>query len=161
MQLKVPLEVPAKPAPVIITPPTSSSSSSDATTPNREPRSNNSSLESVSLEETPPRKVRTLREIYESCAFALMVTDPTTYKEAAETKAWQNAMEEEILAIQRNKTWELVDLPERKNTIGLKWIFKTKYNADGSIQKHKAQLVAKGYSQLQGVDFDETFSPVA
>ena len=57
--------------------------------------------------------------------------------------------------------WELTDLAEGKNTIGLKWVFKTKYNADGSIQKHKTRLVAKGHSQLQGVDLKETLSPVA
>ena len=70
-------------------------------------------------------------------------------------------MEEELLAIQKNQTWDLVNLPEGKKAIGLKWVFRTKYHADGSIQKHKARLVTKGYSQQQGIDFDETSSPVA
>lgn len=70
-------------------------------------------------------------------------------------------MLEEMQAIERNSTWELVNAPEGKNIIGLKWVFWTKYNADGSIQKHKARLVVKGYSQQQGIDFEETFSPVA
>ena len=52
-------------------------------------------------------------------------------------------------------------MPEEKNIIGLKWAYRTKYRADGTIQKHKAWLVAKGYAQQQGVDFDETFSLVA
>lgn len=64
------------------------------------------------------------------------------------------------MTIQRNKTWELPDLLDGKETIGLKWIYKTKYNADGSIQWHKARLVAKGYSQVQGVDFEESYLPV-
>ena len=55
-------------------------------------------------------------------------------------------MDEEIASIEKNQTWELVDLPNGRDVIGLKWIYKTKYNEDGSIQKHKARLVAKGYS---------------
>ncbi|KAL3337659.1 hypothetical protein AABB24_030003 [Solanum stoloniferum] len=70
-------------------------------------------------------------------------------------------MIEEIQSIEKNQTWELVDLLEGKNVIGLKWIFKTKFNADGSVKRHKARRVAKGYSQQQGINFDETFSPVA
>ena len=61
-----------------------------------------------------------------------------------------------MMAIQRNETWEMINLPNGKNVVGLKWIFKTKYHANGSVQKHKTRLVAKGYSQ-QGVDFKETF----
>lgn len=70
-------------------------------------------------------------------------------------------MKEEMLAIERNDTWELIDAPKDKNVIRLKWVFRTKYNVDGSIQKHKAQLVAKGYPQQQGIDFHESFSPIA
>ena len=70
-------------------------------------------------------------------------------------------MLEEMISIEKNGTWEMVDLPENKNVIGLKWIFKTKFAADGSLQKHKARLVAKGYAQQYGIDFEETFSPIA
>jgi hypothetical protein len=70
-------------------------------------------------------------------------------------------MNEEIKMIMKNETWELVDRPQDKDTIGVKWVYKTKLNADGSIQKHKARLVAKGYSQQYGVDYNETFAPVA
>ena len=63
-------------------------------------------------------------------------------------------------SIKANKVWELVKLPEGKKTVGCKWIFKHKLDIDGSIERHKVHLVAKGYSQQQRLDYDETFSPV-
>lgn len=63
--------------------------------------------------------------------------------------------------IEKNQTWELVPRPQHKNVISVKWVFRTKLNADGSINKHKARLVVKGYAQVFGVDFLETFAPVA
>lgn len=69
-------------------------------------------------------------------------------------------MNEEIKMIEKNNTWELVEKPEDKEVIGLKWVYKVKYNEDGSIQKYKARLVAKGYSQQPGIDFNETYAPV-
>lgn len=70
-------------------------------------------------------------------------------------------MKEEMEAIEKNSTWELVDAPEGKKLIGLKWVYRTKYNSNGSIQKHKARLVAKGYAKKQGIDYEEMFSSVA
>ena len=93
--------------------------------------------------------------------FALLVSDHIYFEEAAKKCEWCKAMEEELWAIQKNETWDLVDSLEGKNVIGLKWVYRTKYNADGTIQKHKARLVAKGYAQQLGVDFEETFSHVA
>mgnify|MGYP004610905809 CR=1 FL=1 len=92
--------------------------------------------------------------------FALFAGEPTKYEEAAKENAWVKAMDEEIRMIEKNKTWKLVDKPQNKEIIGLKWVYKVKYNEDGSIQKYKARLVAKGYSQQPGVDFNETFAPV-
>lgn len=70
-------------------------------------------------------------------------------------------MDEEIDSIEKNQTWELVNLPQGKEVIGVKWVYKTKLNANGDVQKHKARLVAKGYSQQPGIDYNETFAPVA
>lgn len=92
--------------------------------------------------------------------FFFFASDPTTFEEAIKNEEWNKAMKEEMMEIEKNGTWELRDLLEGKSAIGLKWIFKTKFHADGSIQKYKAQLVANGYSKLEGIDFTETFSSV-
>eukprot|EP00253_Pinus_taeda_P028706 PITA_28706 len=70
-------------------------------------------------------------------------------------------MNEEIGAIEKSKTWELVDLPDSEDAIGVKWVYKTKSNVEGKIDKHKARLIVKGYKQQQGRDYDETFALVA
>lgn len=113
-----------------------------------------------SSSDSPIKKTRSLREILETSEFALFTCEPQSFEVAVKEETWRKAMQEEIAMIEKNKTWELVDMPKHKDVIGLKWIFKTKYNEDGSIQKHKARLVAKGYSQQPGIDFNETFSPV-
>jgi len=89
------------------------------------------------------------------------VIEPMNFKEAYESKEWRKAMEEEYESIMRNNTWKLTELPEGKQPIGCKWIYKPKFKADGSIDKYKARLVAKGYSQQEGIDYAETFAPVA
>ncbi|GMJ03885.1 cysteine-rich RLK (RECEPTOR-like protein kinase) 8 [Hibiscus trionum] len=63
--------------------------------------------------------------------------------------------------ISKNDTWKLVEKPTNKKVIGVKWVYRVKLNSDGSINKHKARLVVNGYSQEFGVDFTETFAPVA
>ena len=69
-------------------------------------------------------------------------------------------MDEEIKMIKKNRTWKLMDTPDDKDVIGHKWVYKMKYNEDDSIQKYKAQFIAKGYSQQSGIDFNKTFAPV-
>ena len=70
-------------------------------------------------------------------------------------------MKEELNMIEKNETWELVDRPRHRKVIGVRWIYKTKLNADGSINKNKARLVVKGYAQEQGIDYQDTFAPVS
>ncbi|KAD4385441.1 hypothetical protein E3N88_25609 [Mikania micrantha] len=95
--------------------------------------------------------------------FDLLLTEeePINFKQAAGKPVWDRAMKEEIASIERNKTWNLTDLPSGHRPIGLKWIFKIKKDAKGNITRHKARLVAKGYIQEHGVDYDEVFAPVA
>ena len=69
-------------------------------------------------------------------------------------------MDDEIQALKKNDTWDLVPHPINHNVVGCRWIFKTKLHANGSIERHKAHLVAKGFSQIHGLDFEDTFSPV-
>jgi hypothetical protein len=69
-------------------------------------------------------------------------------------------MEAEFHALQQNQTWRLVPRPARANVVGSKWVFKLKYRPDGSVDKHKARLVARGFTQRFGVDYEDTFSPV-
>lgn len=87
--------------------------------------------------------------------------DPDCFEDAVQLEVWRKAMEAEITSIEENNTWELIDLPEGAKVIGLKWIFKTKFNEKGEVDKFKARLVAKGYHQRPGVDFYEVFAPVA
>ena len=68
-------------------------------------------------------------------------------------------MDEEMAALDGNKTWELVPLPKDKKAIGCKWVYKAKHKADGNIERYKARLVAKGYAQTYGIDYEETFTP--
>jgi hypothetical protein len=86
---------------------------------------------------------------------------PTTIQEALSVSEWRQAMEDEMSALHHNGTWELVPLPAGKTTVGCRWVFTVKYLPDGTVERYKARLVAKGYTQTYGVDYSETFSPVA
>ncbi|XP_078158439.1 putative mitochondrial protein AtMg00820 [Carex rostrata] len=89
------------------------------------------------------------------------VSIPKCWQVAKGDPKWKAAMLEELSALCKNKTWELVSLPPGKKVVGCKWVFTVKQNPDGLIERYKARLVAKGYSQTYGIDYDETFAPVA
>ena len=86
-----------------------------------------------------------------------------TYVYHSKLKIWDviEAMKSEIGSMYENKVWTLVDLPDDRQAIENKWIFKKKTDTDANVTVYKAQLVAKGFWQIQGVDYDETFIPVA
>ena len=86
--------------------------------------------------------------------------EPTTVTQALKDPKWCRAMSEEYDALVRNGTWELVPLDSSHNIVGCKWIFVTKHHSDGSVDRHKARLVAKSFHQGLGIDYHDTFSPV-
>ncbi|CAJ2657372.1 unnamed protein product [Trifolium pratense] len=88
-------------------------------------------------------------------------TIPTSLSEALSDRKWKQAMDLEMEALDKNNTWELVSLPNGKKPVGCKWVYTVKYKADGSIERYKARLVAKGFTQTYGIDYSETFAPVA
>ena len=90
-------------------------------------------------------------------------SEPKTVKQALSSSHaddWSNAMSNEVNSLKKNNVWTLVELPAGRKAIGSKWIFKQKRDADGNVERYKARLVAQGYNQTYGVDYDETFSPV-
>ena len=87
--------------------------------------------------------------------------EPTCFEEATKKKESIYAMIEEYQSIRNNDVWEIVPRPKDKSVVSSKWIFKTKYSTNGSIEKYKAKFVAHGFSQNEGIDYDETFASVA
>ena len=103
----------------------------------------------------------------EKVQFLVSVTnqdDPLTYCDAvddSDKEKWQDAMNQEMESMYSNFVWELIDPPKDVRLIGCRWIFKRKRSIDGKVESFKARLVEKGYTQKEGVDDEETFSPVA
>ena len=90
--------------------------------------------------------------------------DPTNYEQAMvhnDSKQWQDAMMDELESIKKNDVWELTALPDGRKAIGCKWVLRKKFKADISLEKYKAKLVAKGFTQQSSVDFVDTYSQVA
>ncbi|GKA22380.1 retrovirus-related pol polyprotein from transposon TNT 1-94, partial [Tanacetum coccineum] len=114
----------------------------------------------------PSESVRTRRQLEtdgEMCMFALTVsrTEPKNIKEAMADSAWIESMQEELHQFDRLDVWELVDRPLCKNVINLKWLWKNKRDEENTVIRNKSRLVAKGYAQKEGIDFEESFAPVA
>ena len=100
---------------------------------------------------------------YGEWAYIANEEDPVTAKMAlssSDAEKWKKAMKSELDSLHRNDVWDLCDLPHRRKAVGSKWVFKRKYDVDGNIERYKARLVAQGYNQRYGIDYDKTFYPV-
>nr|GFB91586.1 hypothetical protein [Tanacetum cinerariifolium] len=114
----------------------------------------------------PSQSVRTRRQLEsnaEMCMFALTMsqTEPKNIKEAMADSDWIELMQEELHQFDRLDIWELIDRPLCINVINLKWLWKNKHDEENTVIRNKSRLVAKGYAQKEGVDFEESFAPIA
>ncbi|GJV07867.1 retrovirus-related pol polyprotein from transposon TNT 1-94 [Tanacetum coccineum] len=114
----------------------------------------------------PSRSVSTRKQLHTDamwCYFDAFLTsvEPKNFKQAMTEPSWIDAMQEEIHEFKRLKVWELVPCPDNVFLIKLKWIYKVKTDESGGVLKNKARLVAQGFRQEEGIDFEESFAPVA
>jgi hypothetical protein len=91
----------------------------------------------------------------------LETCDPVTYSDAQGQPEWEQAMQTEMDSLLKNHTWDLVPRPQGKNIVKCRWVYKTKFTSEGVVEHHKSHLVVKGFSQQEGINYTETFSPVA
>jgi hypothetical protein len=114
----------------------------------------------------PKSQIRESRPPVRLGAYLVLVTsirdtEPQTFAQAVDHQVWREAMVEEYDSIVRNDVLDVVLRPVGKSVVTSRWLYKTKIVADGSVEKHKARFVARGFSHIEGVDYDETFTPVA
>ncbi|GKE09051.1 retrotransposon protein, putative, ty1-copia subclass [Tanacetum coccineum] len=128
-------------------------------------------LEEIQEEDTSPSKNTSEHHVKAECLEPQIdiapfkdLNESTNYKAALldpESNKWLDAMNAEMQSMKDNQVWRLVDLPSDAKTVGSKWLFKKKTDIDGNIHTYKAHLVAKGYTQTYGINYEETFSLVA
>ena len=118
-------------------------------------------------QDIPPRHSTQVRSIpthlLDYHCFTVLATlhESQTYREASTDPLWQIAIKEELDALTKNHTWDLFTLPPRQFVFCCKWIYKIKTFSDGSVERYKARLVTKGFTQEYEIDYEETFAPVA
>jgi ribosomal protein L12E/L44/L45/RPP1/RPP2 len=160
-----PAPAPAEPlVPVAILPPVNNPVANNL--PNMPVAGNNNNSRPRRNRRAPEREFMVNIDSYNFNNFSALATtveEPKTYQEmlvSQDVYQWHEAMKEEIKALYENNTWRLVQLPAGRTAIGSKWVYKVKLNKDGGIDRYKARFCAKGYSQEQGIDYNETFAPV-
>jgi hypothetical protein len=108
----------------------------------------------------PPRRYD---DFVSSVSLSTKDDEPSCYQEAVKgsnSDKWKEAMKNEMKSLERNATWDMVKIPRDRKTVGCKWVYKLKKGVDDKVERYKARLVVKGYSQKEGIDFHEIFSPV-
>jgi hypothetical protein len=98
---------------------------------------------------------------YNVMVSSIRESKPSTFEEAIGRQVWRDTMMEEYNSIMKNDVWEVVPRPEGKSVVTSRWLYKLKHVPDGIIEKDKDRFVSRGFSQVEGVDYDETFAPVA
>jgi hypothetical protein len=130
-------------------------------TPSRRVQKNHPSDQIIRNKDAGVETRRKIRSPEQTHLALLSTIEPNCFEEANKDEFWKKAMDEELDQIEKNDTWELVPRPKNKNVIDTKWVFRNKLNEDGHVTRNKARLVCKGYAQVEGIDFEETFAPVA
>jgi hypothetical protein len=117
----------------------------------------------IKVPEGTSRKSKRLKRFssYATYMMKLLDEEPTTFEEAVQKGQWKEVMAEEHQSIMKNEVWEIVPRPKEKSVVASKWVYKIKHAADRSVDKYKARFMARGFSQKEGEDYDETFAPVA
>jgi hypothetical protein len=166
--LKSPDESPSSPTTSDTTPTTSEDEDTPANPPKRSWVKHNHPPQQLlgNIDEGRRLRSRVIQPTSEvanqvSCSCYLAQTEPKKVDEALQDDGWVSAMHDELHQFTRNDVWTLVPHPAEQNIIGTKWIFKNKTDEHGTVVRNKARLVAQGYTQIEGVDFDETFAPLA
>ena len=125
--------------------------------PGRPPGSRNKPKPSTVIHPMSTRNKSTIRH---AMSVALDPTSVADVEHREDKDEWRKAMDDEMESLRQNETWDLVCLPRSRHVVSSKWVFKSKTNPDGSLNRRKARLVARGFSQTEGVDYFETFAPV-
>jgi hypothetical protein len=92
---------------------------------------------------------------------SIIDSEPSSFQEATDQQVWRDAMVEEYTSIMKNDVWDIVPRPKGKSIESSKWLYKIKHVVEGSIEKFKSRFVARGFSQKEGVGYEETFAPIA